>query len=331
LLASLCISGSAVAKELSELFEVKISSDQYTNTNDGLNKAFNRLILKLSGSRDPKLLWKIGNTKLKKIDYVSSYSIIQEDGLQQLVVRFNDETLIPALMEINLPLIGYNRPVILLLINLDAGESEPIYLAFVKNDQQLEEDLRAELRSISLERGVHLELPELDLIDKNLLSKPNVLFSPSQFIQNKFYNDSFIPLKISRVGINQWSIDGFFKSPAPMRENEIADFLAENLQRFLDKLLEVEPLAIGASGDRLILSVKGLGSFDDFKKTEEELGRIFAIKSKTYRFFDKTSIDFDLHLFYSASSLLKELRGSSSFIIKNYDAPNSTLYLELIN
>ena len=185
--------------------------------------------------------------------------------------------------------------------------------------------------AISLERGVHLELPELDLIDKNLLSKPNVLFSPSQFIQNKFYNDSFIPLKISRVGINQWSIDGFFKSPAPMRENEIADFLAENLQRFLDKLLEVEPLAIGASGDRLILSVKGLGSFDDFKKTEEELGRIFAIKSKTYRFFDKTSIDFDLHLFYSASSLLKELRGSSSFIIKNYDAPNSTLYLELIN
>ena len=62
------------SKELPTLFEITISSDQYTNTNDGLNKAFNRLIQKLSGSRSKKFLWRIGDTDLKKIDFVSSYS-----------------------------------------------------------------------------------------------------------------------------------------------------------------------------------------------------------------------------------------------------------------
>ena len=62
------------SKELPTLFEITISSDQYTNTNDGLNKAFSRLIQKLSGSRSKKFLWRIGDAEIKKIDFVSSYS-----------------------------------------------------------------------------------------------------------------------------------------------------------------------------------------------------------------------------------------------------------------
>ena len=62
----LSLSNPVYAKELSTLFEVKIPADQYTNTNDGLNKAFNQLIKKLSGSRSKKYLWRIGDAKLKK-------------------------------------------------------------------------------------------------------------------------------------------------------------------------------------------------------------------------------------------------------------------------
>ena len=64
----------AISKELPGLFEVKIPVDQYTNTNDGLNKAFNRLIQKLSGSRSKKYLWSIGDAQLNKIEFVASYS-----------------------------------------------------------------------------------------------------------------------------------------------------------------------------------------------------------------------------------------------------------------
>ena len=60
LLLSLLTANPLFTKELPDLFEVMISDDQYTNTNDGLNKAFNRLIFKLSGSRERKNLWKLG-------------------------------------------------------------------------------------------------------------------------------------------------------------------------------------------------------------------------------------------------------------------------------
>ena len=74
LLLNFLLVNMAFSKELPALFEVKIPVDQYTNTNDGLNKAFNRLIQKLSGSRSKKFLWRIGDAQLNKIEFVSSYS-----------------------------------------------------------------------------------------------------------------------------------------------------------------------------------------------------------------------------------------------------------------
>jgi hypothetical protein len=67
LLLNFLLVNIAFSKEFPALFEVKIPVDQYTNTNDGLNKAFNRLIQKLSGSRSKKLLWRIGDAQLDKV------------------------------------------------------------------------------------------------------------------------------------------------------------------------------------------------------------------------------------------------------------------------
>ena len=106
----------AFSKELPALFEVKIPVDQYTNTNDGLNKAFNRLIQKLSGSRSKKFLWRIGDTQLNKIEFVSSYSTELIGEEEFLSVKFNVEALIPELRKVGIPLIGFNRPVIMILL-----------------------------------------------------------------------------------------------------------------------------------------------------------------------------------------------------------------------
>ena len=46
LLLNFLLVNMAFSKELPALFEVKIPVDQYTNTNDGLNKAFNRVSAK---------------------------------------------------------------------------------------------------------------------------------------------------------------------------------------------------------------------------------------------------------------------------------------------
>ena len=321
----------AFSKELPALFEVKIPVDQYTNTNDGLNKAFNRLIQKLSGSRSKKFLWRIGDAQLNKIEFVSSYSseLIGEEEF--LSVKFNSEALIPELRKIGTPLIGFNRPVILILFKMDTGESAPVYLDSSASTELMSAKIKQTLIDIALQRGVYLELPEFDLEDQNLLNQANILFSPSNYIQEKFYNDAFLDIELVRIGINQWSINGDLKTISPLQEKQVIEFFQNAVHEFLDDLLEVKPLEPGASGESMMVSIQGLNNYQDFQSVESELDKIFAIKSRSFHAFQRTKIDYMTQLFQTKDSLMKELRGSTKFLIKEYNADNNYLKLEYLN
>ena len=331
ILLNVLMANIAFTKELPALFEVKIPEDQYTNTNDGLNKAFNQLIQKLSGSRSKKFLWRIGDAQLNKIEFVSSYSTELIGEQEFLSVRFNGESLIPELRKIGTPLIGFNRPVILILFKIDTGESAPVYLSSSSSSDQLAAEIKQTLKNIALERGVYLELPEFDLEDQNLLNQANILFSPSNYIEEKFYNDAFLAIELVRIGINQWSVNGDLKSISPLQEKQVIEFFKNAVHEFLDDLLEVKPLEPGALGERVMVSIQGLKNFQDFQSVESELDKIFAIKSRSFHSFERTKIDYITQLFQTKDSLMKELRGSTKFLIKEYNADTNQLKLEYLN
>ena len=331
LLLNFLLVNMAFSKELPALFEVKIPVDQYTNTNDGLNKAFNRLIQKLSGSRSKKFLWRIGDAQLNKIEFVSSYSTELIGEEEFLSVKFNSEALIPELRKIGTPLIGFNRPVILILFKIDTGESAPVYLDSSASTDLMSTKIKQTLIDIALQRGVYLELPEFDLEDQNLLNQANILFSPSNHIQEKFYNDAFLDIELVRIGINQWSINGDLKTISPLQEKQVIEFFQNAVHEFLDDLLEVKPLEPGASGESMMVSIQGLNNYQDFQSVESELDKIFAIKSRSFHAFQRTKIDYMTQLFQTKDSLMKELRGSTKFLIKEYNADTNHLKLEYLN
>jgi len=319
------------SKELPTLFEITISSDQYTNTNDGLNKAFNRLIQKLSGSRNKKFLWRIGDAGLKKIDFVSSYSTEMIEDKEYLSVLFNSDLLIPQLRQLDIPLIGFNRPVILFLIKLDTGESSPIYIDGSQSDSSFAIEIKKMFEDISRVRGVYLELPQFDLEDQNLLKQTNILFSPSTYIQEKYYNDAFISIEMIRIGINQWTLNGDLKTLSSIQEKEVMNYLQNDVHEFLDSFLEVKQLEPGKLGEKIVISVKGLKNFKDFQSVESELDKIFAIKSRAFRSFEPNRVDYNAQLFQTKESLIKEFRGSTNFLIKKYVADRNQLQLEYLN
>ena len=325
------MANTAFSKELPALFEVKIPDDQYTNTNEGLNKAFNRLIQKLSGSRSKKILWRIGDAKLNKIEFVSSYSTELIGEQEFLSVKFNEETLIPELRKIGTPLIGFNRPVILILFKIDTGETAPEYLGSGTQRNKLAAEIKQILKNIAIERGVYIELPEFDLEDKNLLNQTNILFSPSIYIQEKFYNDAFLTIDLVRIGINQWSVNGDLKTISPLQEKQVIGFFQNAIHEFLDDFLEVKPLEPGALGERVMVSIQGLKNFQDFQSVESELDKIFAIKSRSFHAFERTKIEYITQLFQTKDSLMKELRGSTKFLIKEYNVDTNQLKLEYLN
>ena len=229
------------------------------------------------------------------------------------------------------PLIGFNRPVILILFKIDTGESAPVYLSSSSSSDQLAAEIKQTFKNIALERGVYLELPEFDLEDQNLLNQANILFSPSNYIEEKFYNDAFLAIELVRIGINQWSVNGDLKSISPLQEKQVIEFFKNAVHEFLDDLLEVKPLEPGASGERVMVSIQGLKNFQDFQSVESELDKIFAIKSRSFHAFQRTKIDYMTQLFQTKDSLMKELRGSTKFLIKEYNADTNQLKLEYLN
>jgi hypothetical protein len=195
----------------------------------------------------------------------------------------------------------------------------------------LSSEIKKTLRDLSLERGVYIELPEFDLEDQNLLYQTNLLFSPANYIRDKFYNDAFLSIDLVRTGVNQWSVNGDLQSSSPLQEKQVIEFFQTNLHAFLDDLLEVTPLDQGAVGEQVMISIQGLDNFQDFQSVESELDKIFAIKSRSYNSFERTKIDYKAQLFQTKNSLLKELRGSTKFLIKEYNADISQLKLEYLN
>jgi hypothetical protein len=108
-------------------------------------------------------------------------------------------------------------------------------------------------------------------------------------------------------------------------------FFSEQIHLFLDSFLSVEPLEQGVIGDRLILSIAGLESFEDVQAVELELDKIFAIKSRDFHFFDRANIEYQAQLFQTTDALLKELRGSTKLYVKELAQDSATIYLEYLN
>jgi hypothetical protein len=116
-----------------------------------------------------------------------------------------------------------------------------------------------------------------------------------------------------------------------LQEKQVIEFFQNAIHKFLDDLLEVKPLEPGASGERMMVSIHGLSDFQDFQSVESELDKIFAIKSRSFHTFERTKINYLTQLFQTKDSLIKELRGSTKFLIKEYNADNNELKLEYLN
>ena len=106
----LTISIDTSARVFDDLFIVRIPQDDYEITNDGLIMAFNKITVRLTGSRNPAILRVINSLGLNKASLVQSYKVIEFEGKSLLEVIFNKEPLIKLFRDQKIPIYGVNRP-----------------------------------------------------------------------------------------------------------------------------------------------------------------------------------------------------------------------------
>ena len=153
------------AREFSSLFEVRISTKEYTNVNYGLNRAFDKLLIKLSGWSSLKFRNEINRQQINKTSYVASYTTEEIDGEGYLRVKFLEDEVIELFDANAFPIIGFNRPSISFLINIDDGSTQPEFLGIDGEDTELKTKLSNLLKNLTETRGIFLDVPEFDLQD----------------------------------------------------------------------------------------------------------------------------------------------------------------------
>ncbi len=87
---------------------------EVSNVDAAINKSFNDLIYRLTGTNDLSTIKQIApSVKLKK-DFLVSYEPINIYDKSFLVTRFNKKSLLEKLDSLKIPIIGYNRPTVML-------------------------------------------------------------------------------------------------------------------------------------------------------------------------------------------------------------------------
>ena len=122
-------SNFSFGKEFDELFTIYEPIENSSNIEKSINSTFNNIVYRLSGSNSPSNIWKIINSGVTRKDFIISYSIKNIDDLSYLQVMFNQDFLISKFNELSIPIVGYSRPVIFFLIEIDSGSVNPYFLS----------------------------------------------------------------------------------------------------------------------------------------------------------------------------------------------------------
>ena len=201
-------SNTCFGKEFNELFIVYEPIQDNSNIEKSINNSFNTMIYRLSGDPSPSNIWKIINADNSRKDFIRSYSIKNYNNESFLQVDFDKDLLVKKFNELSISAIGISRPVILFLINIDSGSSNPYLLKDSESKSEIDFLIKKSLKKLHDKRGIFLELPEPDLNDLDLISSYSKLINSNNLLNSKFASDQVVEINITKVGVDDWLVNG---------------------------------------------------------------------------------------------------------------------------
>ena len=324
-------SNTCFGKEFDELFVVYDPIDNPSKIEKSINNSFNTMIYRLSGTNSPSNIWKIINAGNSRKDFIKSYSIKNIDSKSYLEVNFDKNLLISKFNNLSIPVIGKSRPVILFLINIDSGLSDPYFLTFSESKSSLDPSIQNYLKQYASSRGIFLELPQLDLLDKNEFDNYGKLINQHQYISDKHNFDELVKINISKTGIETWSVNGDIE--LEISNKKLNDF-------FMDQFIELTNVKVNELLQMSLInteevnlvnvSIQNIVTFEDYKKSKEFIENMVTIKNLNINKFDKNIISYQLSIFGDINSFTKALTSNNFFQVKGISVENLSIDLSYI-
>jgi len=331
LFSLIIFSNTCFGKEFDKLFVVLEPIESVSQIEKSLNNSFNTMIYRLSGSDSPSNIWKIINAGNPRKNFIKSYSVKNIDNKSFLEVDFDKNLLIEVFKELSIPVLSSSRPVILFLIEIDSGNDEPYYLTNSQNNSELDVLLKNYLKNESTLRGIFLEIPELDLIDVNQLINFEKLIDIEDIIKEKYIFDELIKVKISKTGIDQWSIGGDIKMT--LNERDFIDSFIEQFKKHtktrINKVLKENVINTSKKGV-INISVANINSYQDYERSRKVIENLVGLKDIDIRRFDIDTIFYKLDIYGDFDSIVKEISENNFLEIVSQYKDNSEINIYFV-
>jgi len=160
-----------LAVELDDLYEasVNVYSQAQSERQQGLEQAFEQMLLKVSGSQAVMEHDDI-QAAIKQVNsYVVQYSYRNENNQQKLWARFDDTKVDALLRRVDAPVWGDRRPRLMVWLALETEQGERDVIA-----SDNETVFKQQFLNRARERGVPVAMPLMDLTDRMRVSVTDI-------------------------------------------------------------------------------------------------------------------------------------------------------------
>ena len=321
-------SNTCFGKEFNELFVIYEPIESTSQIEKSINNSFNSMIYRLSGNSSPSNIWKIINAGNARKDFIKSYSIKNIDDESYLQVYFEKDLLIEKFNELSIPVIGNSRPSILFLIKINSGSKTPYFLSGSDINSTLDSLVVNLLREISNSRGIFLELPEFDLINKNELISHERLINPNNFIASQYKSDEIIEIEIINTGLNSWLVEGDISliHTGDNFENKFINEFNKFLNMKVDNILK-NYLIDTRKNNLVTISIANINNFENYKKLRNIIDNLVGIKEIDINKFEINNITYQAEVYGDLNDVVNELSSNSFIEISNIFIDTNSLEL----
>jgi len=326
LLAVIIFSNYSFGKEFQKLFEITSPTNNVSNIDIVISKSFNDLVYRLTGDNNFRTIKKIAPDMKTKKDFLVSYEPITINNEPFLLSKFNKDSLIKKLNELEIPVIGYNRPITMMLIKIDDGKHPP-YILNTSSNKLLDENIKFILNKISNKRGIFFELPVFDLNDLEELNNLTIFDSEKEIILSNYEYDYELNLQISQPFINQWIITGDLNLDKFINLDLILLDFEENLNIITDNFL-TDFLTPNISNS-INISVSNINSYNDFVGFQEALNRLISIKDAKMTSYTNSLLSYTFIIKGDSESFVKEVNANLDLQVINIE--EDSILIELNN
>lgn len=280
---------------------------EVSNVDAAINKSFNDLIYRLTGTNNLSTIKQIApSVKLKK-DFLVSYEPININDQSFLVTRFNKKSLLGRLDSLKIPIVGYNRPTIMLLIKVEDGNDAP-YILNNSSSKLIDQDIKLILSEVSNQRGIFFELPVFDLDDIKELESLTIFDSEEDIILSNYEYDYQLNLNISQSYINKWVITGDINSNKATSLKLTLSTLRSKLNTLANDYLYAFKIPNSQSSIRVV--VNNINSYNELNQLQDAMSRLISIKNTKINSYVNKSVAYTLQISGDIESFKKEVNAN---------------------